>query len=75
MKAKDLLASLRKGMPESEVVCLVSRDDRVIRINSVDPKGADGNVVLAIQFPRVSVSHGVANDEIHMAILSVFPIA
>jgi hypothetical protein len=54
MKVKDLIASLRKCKPESEVVCFVSWDDRVIRINAVDPKGADGNVILSDSFPKAS---------------------
>lgn len=52
MKVRDLIASLRKCKPESEVVCFVSWDDRVIRINSVDPKGAEGNVMLSDSIPK-----------------------
>jgi hypothetical protein len=55
MKVKDLIASLRKCKPESEVVCFVSWDDRVIRINSVDPNGAEGNVVLSDSFPKAEL--------------------
>jgi hypothetical protein len=55
MKVKDLIATLRKCKPDREVVCFVSWDDRVIRINSVDPKGAEGNVVLSDSFPNAEL--------------------
>jgi len=55
MKVKDLIASLRKCRPESEVVCFVSWDDRVIRINSVDPKDDEGNVVLSDSLPKAEL--------------------
>ncbi len=55
MKVKDLIAALRKCESESEVVCFVSWDDRVIRINSVEPKGADGTVVLSDSLPKPDV--------------------
>lgn len=55
MKVKDLIASLRKCKPESEVVCFVSWDDRVIRINSVDPKGGEGDVVLSDSLPKADL--------------------
>jgi hypothetical protein len=55
VKVRDLIASLRKCKPESEVVCFVSWDDRIIRINSVDPKGDDGNVVLSDSFPTAEL--------------------
>jgi hypothetical protein len=55
MKVKDLIASLKKCKPDSEVVCFVSWDDRVIRINSVDSHGAEGNVVLSDSFPKAEL--------------------
>jgi len=55
MKIKDLIASLRKCRPESEVVCFVRWDDRVIRINSVDPKDDEGNVVLSDSLPKAEL--------------------
>ena len=53
MKVKDLIASLRKCKPESEVVCFVSWDNRLMRISSVDPKDAEGNLVLSDSIPKV----------------------
>jgi len=55
MKVKDLIAALRKCKPGSEVVCFVSWDDRVIKINSVDPRDAEGNVVLSDSFPKAEI--------------------
>jgi len=62
MKVQDLIASLRKCKSESEVVCFVSWDDRVIRINSVDPNGAEGNVVLSDSFPKAELSRALNSD-------------
>ena len=52
MQVRDLIAALRECEPAAEVVCLVSWDDRVVRINSVDPAGAEGNVVLSDSVPK-----------------------
>jgi hypothetical protein len=59
MKVKDLIAALRKCKPDSEVVCYVSWDERVVRINSVGPKGAEGSVVLSDSIPKeaIEISH------------------
>ena len=52
MQVKDLIAALRDCDPAAEVVCLVSWDDRVVRINSAAPHGAEGNVVLSDAVPQ-----------------------
>ena len=59
MKVKELIAGLRKCKQDSEVVCHVSWDDRVVRINSIDPTGAEGSVVLSDSLPRAALDpHG-----------------
>ena len=54
MNVKDLIAALRKCKPESEVVCHVSWDDRVVKINSVERKGTDDSVILSDSIPKVT---------------------
>lgn len=56
MQVRDLIAALRECDPAAEVVCLVSWDDRVVRIHSVDPAGAEGNVVLSDSVPKRDVA-------------------
>lgn len=52
MQVQDLIAALRECEPAAEVVCFVSWDDRLVRVNSVDPHGAEGNVVLSDAVPK-----------------------
>ena len=55
MKGKDLIASLNKCKPDSEVVWFVSWDDRVISINYVDSHGDEGKVVLSDSLPKADL--------------------
>lgn len=52
MTVQELLAVLNKCEPDSEVVCFVSWDSRVVKINSIEQRGANGSVVLSDALPK-----------------------